>query len=360
MAPHPPSPDGPLAPQPPPRSQRIDFVDYAKGFGIALVVVGHTLRGVVGVVFEAAPWTGVLDRWIYAFHMPLFFFLSGLFIERAVAKPWGVSLGTKAKTILYPYVIWSVLQELLRAASGIRDTPLTDLWRISYEPVMQFWFLYVLFLLSMGYIALRKGRGTVALFFAITVALWLLELAGVELGPWSVIYTLRANGIYFALGAIAQAQGTLRLLEGRSRGGLLAVAAAGFGAIAGVVWLTLPTPAALDLMPLPKVLVLPLAIVGMGASLALAKAMEGLAALGVVKHWGARSLEIFVAHTIFSAALRVLLQKLGIEVPFIHLLAGTAIGLYGPIALAELGQRFQFPYLFRWPSPKPTPRPSSS
>ncbi|GAB4345558.1 MAG: acyltransferase [Cyanophyceae cyanobacterium] len=331
-------------------------MDYAKGIGIFLVVLGHTLRGVVDVVFAAAPWTEALDRWIYAFHMPLFFLLSGLFIERAVRKPWGVSVGSKAKTILYPYLIWSVLQELLRAASGIREAPLTDLWRIAYEPVMQFWFLYVLFLLSMGYIALRKWGGSVALFLGLMGVLWGLEVAGVELGPWSVVYTLRASGIYFALGAIAQRYGTLRLLEGRSRGSLVAAAIAGFGVIAVAVWgLTFPSGVVpFEPVPLPKIWTLPLAIVGMGASLALAKAMEGIAALDFVKAWGARSLEIFVAHTIFSAALRVVLQKLGVEVPLVHLLAGTVIGLYGPMALVALGQRLRFPYLFRWPTARPS------
>lgn len=44
---------------------RIAWVDIAKGLGIFLVVLGHTYR------------KNPVQNWIYSFHMPLFFILSG-------------------------------------------------------------------------------------------------------------------------------------------------------------------------------------------------------------------------------------------------------------------------------------------
>lgn len=49
--------------------KRIDWIDYAKAIGIFLVVVGHTYAG------------NALTNWIYSFHMPLFFFLSGTMLR---------------------------------------------------------------------------------------------------------------------------------------------------------------------------------------------------------------------------------------------------------------------------------------
>lgn len=49
--------------------QRINFIDYAKAIGIFLVVLAHT------------PLKSEITDWIYVFHMPLFFFLSGYLFD---------------------------------------------------------------------------------------------------------------------------------------------------------------------------------------------------------------------------------------------------------------------------------------
>ena len=55
---------------------------------------------------------------------------------------------------------------------------------------------------------------------------------------------------------------------------------------------------------------------------------------------GRYSLEIFVAHTIISAAVRIALQKLtDVTSPALYLLLGTATGLVIPILLAVACQR---------------------
>lgn len=48
---------------------RIEWVDIAKGIAILLVVLGHT-----GLAVGSARY---LDAFIYSFHLPLFFVLSG-------------------------------------------------------------------------------------------------------------------------------------------------------------------------------------------------------------------------------------------------------------------------------------------
>jgi fucose 4-O-acetylase-like acetyltransferase len=67
---------------------RDHWVDYAKGLGILLVVYGHVSRGVfnAGIKVDAELFK-LVDSVIYSFHMPLFFFLSGLFFT-ILAKIW--------------------------------------------------------------------------------------------------------------------------------------------------------------------------------------------------------------------------------------------------------------------------------
>src|SRR5215211_396662 len=56
-------------------SKRIEYLDIAKGIGILLVVLGHNDFEVISLFIQ---------RLIYSFHMPLFFFLSGYFINISV------------------------------------------------------------------------------------------------------------------------------------------------------------------------------------------------------------------------------------------------------------------------------------
>ena len=66
-----------------PPAKRIPFIDVAKGLGILLVFYGHLIERFIGRGPEAA---AEQMRWIYCFHMPLFFFLSGLvYKEREIA-----------------------------------------------------------------------------------------------------------------------------------------------------------------------------------------------------------------------------------------------------------------------------------
>jgi len=69
--------------------ERNVWVDYAKAIGIILVVYGHVARGVfnAGLPMDEARFV-LVDSIIYSFHIPLYFFLSGLFffdsLQRAV------------------------------------------------------------------------------------------------------------------------------------------------------------------------------------------------------------------------------------------------------------------------------------
>ncbi|MFK8058749.1 MAG: acyltransferase family protein [Polaribacter sp.] len=74
------------------KKKRINWVDSVKGFGIILVVYGHNYP--------------VLEGYIYNFHMPLFFFLSGLFHPNKVDVK---TIKKRAKQILAPYFLWSFL-----------------------------------------------------------------------------------------------------------------------------------------------------------------------------------------------------------------------------------------------------------
>ena len=52
--------------------KREKYIDVAKGFGILLVVYGHVISNC-----DLRPDLTLIQKFIYSFHMPLFFFISG-------------------------------------------------------------------------------------------------------------------------------------------------------------------------------------------------------------------------------------------------------------------------------------------
>ncbi len=88
-------------------SNRNAVVDNIKAIGIVLVIMGHVSQ------------QAVLSKWIYSFHMPLFFFISGCMFMFSRKEAF---LVRKVKSILVPYfcfgflslVYWALLESKFR------------------------------------------------------------------------------------------------------------------------------------------------------------------------------------------------------------------------------------------------------
>jgi fucose 4-O-acetylase-like acetyltransferase len=124
--------------------KRIAYIDVARGIGILLVVAGHNDVSLV------APY---LHQWIYSFHMPLFFFLSGYFFKPAI--PFGELLKKRFNTLLKPYIFTILLIYGVSVSFGKMsfETALRRLAKSAYASGyyldwVQLWFIPHLFLLS--------------------------------------------------------------------------------------------------------------------------------------------------------------------------------------------------------------------
>ncbi len=318
---------------------RLEWADYAKGIGIFLVVLGHSLQGLTkSHILPEMPWSTGLERWIYSFHMPFFFFLSGLFIERSLRKPLKQLWWDKFLLLGYPYLLWSLIQGLLQiATAGQNNSEITlgDLPKILYQPIQQFWFLYVLFIVFALYTFARKRKLPLGLCIAVgaiahTFAAYKL------LGNWLILTMTCRYLIFFSLGAWwgSSAVGKKHLTPLQ----LSTIILSGYGLVTWVV------AAQWEMIPLVR---FGAAIAGTFASLAVAICLDRARAFPVLRKWGVLSLEIFAAHTIAAAMLRVLLYRgFHLEQPLLHLGLGVAIGLYGPIVLDQASRQIKFPYLF--------------
>lgn len=85
------------------KSRRIETIDIAKAITIFCVILGHTTGNLDAPMFR---------RVLYAFHMPLFFFLAGLSIKpKAVQgfRGWGAFLYKNVLALMAPYFVWGLV-----------------------------------------------------------------------------------------------------------------------------------------------------------------------------------------------------------------------------------------------------------
>lgn len=137
--------------------RRYEYIDIAKGIGILLVVWAHILI------------TGTSHRVIYAFHMPLFFLVSGMLFRRDKYKNFIDFLRRRAKRLLVPFFIYSIITWIIWVLFRlIRHDAVVSYW----DPLLQtviakgsgaymvhnsaLWFIPCLFATEIMYFAFSK------------------------------------------------------------------------------------------------------------------------------------------------------------------------------------------------------------
>lgn len=126
-------------------------MDWAKTIAISLVVFGHILMP--------------FSKWIFGFHMPFFFMLSGFLQKKRPVRDEAVN---SAKSLLLPYVIYNFCLLIYSLCTGEYTSgyPLYMLLGLQWNLSMAcrpMWFLLSLFIMRMTYAALpRRGSSLLA------------------------------------------------------------------------------------------------------------------------------------------------------------------------------------------------------
>lgn len=247
------------------------------------------------------------------------------------------------RTVAYPYFLWSLFQGGIMIVMSSHTNGAYNpavLWSIGWEPIAQFWFLYVLMLCHLTMPILTKQT-------------WIMPyvLAGGLIGssffePDSpsqrILHSLSfyAAGIWMAV----RVKGLPPLTSIWPILGPLAI----FG---------LCSAAALNLNPenTKHAGAAPAAIAGVAATLVIARALKGRAAKYCAA-FGAASMTIFVLHILFGAGARIALIKLNApDNVWLHLIVGVlaAAGLPFLIHRALAARNLLWPLGLGAPPRKP-------
>ena len=313
---------------------RVDWVDYAKGVCIVMVVMMHSTLGV-----EAAAGHEGFMHWLVAFakpfRMPDFFMISGLFLGRVIDRDWRLYVDRKVVHFAYFYLLWTAIEFAVKAphfANEIGWDGVVKLYALSFiEPLGILWFIYLLPLFAV----LTKATRRIP-----PAAIWLvaaaLETARVATG-WTVIDEFAARFVYFYTGYLFAPQ-IFALAAGVQGRPLVA----GLGLLA---WSLLEAAAVFGGYSELPLVSLALGLIGACAVISVSALLAKLRLFDPLRFCGQNSIVIYLAFFLPMAATRIALLRTGLvgDIGLVSLIV-TAAGVLGALAIwwATRGTRLDF------------------
>ncbi len=302
-----------------PAGRRVDWVDYAKGICIVMVVMMHSVLGVE----KAADQTGFMHLVVMfakPFRMPDFFLISGLFLSVVIDRDWRIYLDRKVVHFAYFYVLWVTIQFGFKAPSLAAEAGWSHvglLYLESFiEPFGTLWFIY---LLPIFFVVTKLTRKMPPL--AILAVAAALEMAHVADRLDRDRRILRALCLFlFRLSVRA-----LRLRAVRSRAGASRAGAGGPGAVG----IRQRQPGRFGVSEWP-IVSLALGLAGASAIIVTGTLLARMQWLNFLRYCGEHSIVIYLAFFLPMAATRTLLLRAGVihDIGTVSLIV-TIVGVAG-------------------------------
>ncbi len=289
---------------------RIDWVDYAKGICIVMVVMMHSVLGVE----LAAGQTGFMHPLVAfakPFRMPDFFLISGLFLSVVIDRDWRTYLDRKVVHFAYFYLLWVTIQFGFKAPGFAAETGWAEVgfkYLESFiEPFGTLWFIYP-----------HVATG------------------------WTVIDEFCARFVYFYSGYLFADQVFAWSDRARARPTLALAGLAAWALLNGGL-----VAAGLSEWPLISLM---LGLAGAGAIVTLGTLLARAHQLNFLRFWGEHSIVIYLAFFLPMAATRTLLLKTGLiaDIGAISLVV-TLTGVAGALALWRIALAAGANFLFERP-----------
>jgi uncharacterized membrane protein YcfT len=319
---------------------RIDWVDYAKGICIVMVVMMHSVLGVEA----AAGQTGfmhIVVMFAKPFRMPDFFLISGLFLSVVIDRDWRIYLDRKVVHFGYFYLLWVTIQFGFKAPGFAAETSWSHvgyLYLESFiEPFGTLWFIY---LLPVFFVVVKAARRMPPL------AIWgvaaVLEMAHVATG-WTVIDEFCARFVYFYSGYLFADIVFAWSDRARARPALALAGLALWAIIDGSL-------VGLGVSEWPLIS-LALGMAGAGAIVTLGTLLARMQWLNFLRYFGEHSIVIYLAFFLPMAATRTLLLRTGWigDIGTVSLIV-TFAGVIGALALWRAAMATGANFLFERPA----------
>ena len=323
-----------------PAPERLDWVDYAKGICIIMVVMMHSTLGVEAAAGKHG-FMHVAIEFAKPFRMPDFFLISGLFLSRVIDRDWRTYLDRKVVHFFYFYVLWTIIQFAFKAPGFAAEhgwAHVGVMYLQSFiEPFGTLWFIYML---PVFFVVTKLTLRLPAL--TIWGAAAALEMAHIATG-WTAIDEFAARFVYFYSGYLFANYIFALADRAREKPSLAMLCLAAWSLINGLLVF-----AGISEWP---VISLVLGFAGAGAIIATAVLLARANWLAALRYCGEHSIVIYLAFFLPMAIVRIVLLKTGI-IPDIGLvsLIDTVAGVTGALAIWWGAKRAGLNFLFERPA----------
>lgn len=334
---------------------RIEWIDYAKGLCIILLVVMQSVTGYAGLTGSAG-WMQGVAMWAAPFTLPALFLISGFFLKRTLFGSKSAFLDRKVLRFAYFYLVWLVIHTAFFHGHLLFSQPAdlaAILARALVEPAAGLWLIPMLAVFHLTTWLVRFVP--VLRVLGAAIALQVLHSAGFVATGWGVLDRFAEFYVFFFAG-YAGVSVIQRYAESLTRG---------FADVPAVLLVWTAINAALvaqGTAGLP-VISLVLGFAGSFAVIGLATQMSRRSVQGGVRHAGRFYLVIYLTSFIPMVTMQILLARSGL-VPEAGLacLAVTAAALLAPLALHRAIRMTPLMAVYRRPAAfrLKTPRPSRS
>lgn len=326
--------------------KREEWIDFAKGIAILLVVIGHVNLGFLQAnMFQPQQeLMKYLHFTIFSFHMPLFFMISGYLY----AKTWKINdlkdykynITKKIINLGIPYIVFSILQgfiKIIMSKSVNGEITINDIVKIPIKPFNQFWYIYALIgifiFVALLDLAVRNNFIVCGILFVGIVFIYYLKF------PIPMINYIFNYSLYFYLGKIIYNYNAI--LKSKI---LLIASIIIYMVLNGFDFHNMDIK-----FNVYNELFIGILLAATGSYFILF-ITRNLKKNKTVCYLGKMSFQIYLLHIIFGSGIRVVLIKMHINNIVIHYIVGITLGIIAPILIYKVASKVKildflfFPY----------------
>jgi uncharacterized membrane protein YcfT len=318
---------------------RVDWVDYAKGICIVMVVTMHSTLGIEAAVSRESFMHAVV-AFAKPFRMPDFFLISGLFLAQVIDRDWRTYLDRKVVHFAYFYLLWVTLQFGFKAPAFALADGWPHVGVMYLESLIEpFGTLCFIYLLPIFFVVTKLTRGIPpVLIWAAAAALESLHIAT----GWTAIDQFAARLVYFYSGYLFADYIFALAHSARRHTGLTLIIVAAWALINAVT-----VQHGVSEWPLISIV---LGFAGAAAVILIASLLAEVRWLNFLRYCGEHSIVIYLAFFLPMAATRTVLLKTGFVGDLGTMsVTVTACGVVGALALWWLVRDTPMKFLFERP-----------
>ena len=153
------------------RKVRVDYLDLCRGIAISLIVIGHFISNTV------------IQEWIYSFHVPVFFIISGFILKISNVNKINLKqyISKRIRKLIVPYYFFSIINTipLVIVKHFEKEYLIDNVFNILIlNGFGALWFLPCLFIAELLFIILEKNLNSklIKAFFIIIMFMLTLKL----------------------------------------------------------------------------------------------------------------------------------------------------------------------------------------